>query len=175
MPVKSKLEVVKADITTLAVDAVVNAANTSLANGTGVNGAIHQAAGPELSEACEKLGGCMTGHVKMTPGFKLPAKYIIHAVGPVWRGGSKGEAKLLASCYYDSLMLAIENNIKTIAFPAISCGIFGYPVAPAAMIAVQATANFLDRHEEIEKVYFVCFDDNIYQAYTDAVDALHHD
>lgn len=173
--IKDRLVVMQGDITVLDVDAIVNAANTSLADGSGVNGAIHEAAGPALSEACEKLGGCTTGHAKVTPGFNLPAKFIIHAVGPVWRGGSKGEAKLLASAYYDSLKLASEQGIKTIAFPAISCGIYGYPISQAAMIAVTETARFLGMHPDIEQVIFVCFDDTIYQAYTHAIDSLHHD
>lgn len=166
---KDKMRLVKGDITLLAVDAVVNAANDALEDGTGVNGAIHQAAGPELVDACARLGGCSTGHAKLTPAFNLPAKYIIHAVGPIWRGGAKGEAKLLASCYYESLKLALEHHVKTIAFPAISCGIFGYPVSQAAIIAVKETANFLELHHEIETVTFVCYDDATYDAYEQAL------
>lgn len=172
---ENKLKLIKGDITQLQVDAIVNAANTSLQGGAGVNGAIHRAAGPELLKACDLLEGCQTGHAKITKGYQLPAKYIIHAVGPIWRGGNKGEPKLLASCYYDSLKLAIENNIKTIAFPAISCGIFGYPISQAAMIAVQETANFLEMHHEIEAVYFVCFDEAIYEAYEQALNSHHHE
>lgn len=172
---KERLKLVKGDITQLQVDAIVNAANASLEDGAGVNGAIHRAAGPELSNACSLLEGCPTGQAKMTKGYHLPAKYIIHAVGPIWRGGNKGEPKLLASCYYESLKLALENNIKTIAFPAISCGIFGYPVSQAAIIAVNEIANFLELHQEIETVYFVCFDDAIYEAYEQALNSHHHE
>lgn len=173
--IKHKLNVVKGDITTLTVDAMVNAANPALGDGAGVCGAIHRAAGPELSKACDVLGGCTTGHAKITPGFNASAKYIIHAVGPIWRGGNKNEAKLLASCYYDSLKLALENHAKTVAFPAISCGIFGYPVTQAAIIAIKETANFLELHEEIEKVYFVCFEESVFEAYTQALESLHID
>lgn len=170
-----KLKVVKGDITTFKVDAIVNAANTSLLGGGGVDGSIHQAAGPELLAACEALGGCPTGQAKITKAFKLPSKYVIHAVGPIWRGGSRGESKLLASCYNTSLKLALEHKLHTIAFPAISCGIYGYPISQAATIAVKETANFLELNDQINEVYFVCFDNNVYEAYQLAVDAIHHE
>lgn len=173
--IKDKLKLVKADITTLNVDAIVNAANTSLLGGGGVDGAIHRAAGPELLEECKTLNGCSTGKAKITKGYRLPARYIIHAVGPVWRGGHKGEAELLASCYLDSLKLAQHHHIKSIAFPAISCGIYGYPLSQAATIAVKEAANFLKRHDVIEAVYFVCFDDTVYEAYQNALEALNHE
>lgn len=172
---KEKLKLIKGDITQLDVDAIVNAANTTLLGGGGVDGAIHHAAGPELLEECKTLGGCSTGHAKITKGYRLSAKHVIHAVGPVWRGGAKGETQLLASCYSSSLELAVENGIKTIAFPAISCGVYGYPVSPAAMIAVKETANFLELYDAIETVYFVCFDDHTYEAYSQAISALEHD
>jgi O-acetyl-ADP-ribose deacetylase (regulator of RNase III) len=170
---ENKLKLVKGDITQMQVDAIVNATNTALENGAGVNGAIHQAAGPELAKACHALGGCSTGQARITKGYLLPAKYVIHAVGPIWRGGNKGEPKLLASCYHESLKLALENNIKTIAFPALSCGVFGYPILKAAIIAIKETANFLELHEEIMSAYFVCFDDSVYEAYKEALD-LHY-
>jgi len=172
---KEKMKLIKGDITALHVDAIVNAANPSLEDGAGVNGAIHHAAGPALDAACRKLECCQTGQAKLTQGFDLPAKYIIHAVGPIWRGGNKGEPKLLASCYYESLKLALENHVESIAFPAISCGIFGYPVIQAAIIAIKETANFLELHDEIKSVYFVCYDDAIYAAYQQALDAYHHE
>lgn len=173
--VKSKMKVVKGDITKLDVDIIVNAANTTLLDGAGVCGAIHKAAGPQLLDECKSLGSCPTGQARITKGYKLPAKYVIHAVGPIWRGGAKGEPKLLASCYANSLKLALENKAKTVAFPALSCGIFGYPITQAATIAVKETANFLELHDEIDTVFFVCFDDGIYEAYQHAVDSLNHE
>jgi O-acetyl-ADP-ribose deacetylase (regulator of RNase III) len=172
---KTKLKVVYGDITGLKVDAIVNPANSSLLCGCGINEAIHRAAGPELLEECLKLGGCSTGHAKLTRGYGLPAQYIIHAVGPIWRGGAKGEPQLLASCYESSLKLALDNGIKSIAFPAISCDTYGYPFSQAAPIAVKETANFLELHEQIEEVYFVCFDQSIYEAYQHAVSILPHE
>lgn len=170
-----KIKLLKGDITQLKVDCIVNAANTALEDGCGVNGAIHQAAGTELNQECKKLGGCAVGQAKITKGFQLPAKYIIHTVGPIWRGGVKGEPQLLASCYATSLRLAVLNKIKSIAFPAISCGIYGYPVGQAAMIAMKETSNFLELNTSIEIVYFVCFDNTTFDAYNHALSALQHD
>lgn len=171
--VKEKIAVMMGDITQLAVDSIVNAANKTLLGGGGVDGAIHKAAGERLIAACKKMGGCPTGHVRITSGYELPAKYIIHAVGPIWRGGCKGEPKLLASCYTESLKVALEHQVKTIAFPAISCGIYGYPVSQAAVIALKESGNFLELHEEIERIYFVCYDESIYQAYQYALDSIY--
>ncbi len=152
------MRVVTGDITKLKADAIVNAANRSLLGGGGVDGAIHRAAGPELLEACRRLGGCETGGAKITPGFRLPARFVIHTVGPVWRGGDKGEPELLASCYRDSLNLAAEHNLSRVAFPAISCGVYGYPVEKAARLAVRETGDFLASHPVPGEVLFVCFD-----------------
>jgi O-acetyl-ADP-ribose deacetylase (regulator of RNase III) len=154
----SRIELQRGDITKLAVDAIVNAANSRLAGGGGVDGAIHRAAGYEqLRAACRKLGGCDTGDAKITPGFNLPAKHIIHTVGPVYRDGQHGEAELLASCYRRSLEVAVENGCRTVAFPAISTGVYGYPFDEATKIALQTTVDFLRRNEPIEKVTFVFF------------------
>ena len=161
----SKIAIIQADITTLKVDAIVNAANSSLLGGGGVDGAIHRAAGPELLAECRGLGGCATGKAKLTEGYRLPARFVIHAVGPVWRGGDQGEPELLASCYRSSLQLAVEQGVRSIAFPAISCGIFGYPVEQAAQIAIREVQNFLAAHDRIEQVYLVCFGNDIYSAY----------
>ncbi len=161
----SKIEIQKGDITKLKVDAIVNAANTSLLGGGGVDGAIHRAAGPELLEFNRKLGGCPTGEAKISPGFNLPAKFIIHTVGPVWNGGNNNEDKLLANCYRNSLELAAENELKSIAFPAISTGVYRFPLEHAAKIAVNEVGKFLTQNKSLEKVIFVCFDEenlNIY-------------
>ncbi len=165
------IEVIEADITTLKVDAIVNAANSLLLGGGGVDGAIHRAAGPGLKEECRKLGGCETGSAKMTGGHNLPAKHVIHAVGPVWQGGGSAEAELLASCYRTSLQLAAERGLKTIAFPAISCGIFGYPLDQAAAIAVREVSSFLRKGSSIEKVLLVCFGEDVLAAYKTALAA----
>jgi len=164
-----RIELLKADITTLEVDAIVNAANSSLLGGGGVDGAIHRAAGPELLAACRTLRGCPTGQAKITLGYKLPAKHVIHTVGPVWQGGGRGEAEMLSSCYQSSLRLAIEHGAKTIAFPAISCGVYGYPVEEACEIAVRETAGFIALEASIEKVIFVSFGDDVYRAYLKAL------
>jgi O-acetyl-ADP-ribose deacetylase (regulator of RNase III) len=162
---KNRIEIYKGDITNLKVDAIVNAANTSLLGGGGVDGAIHRAAGPELLRFNRKLGGCKTGEAKISPGFNLPAKYIIHTVGPVWNGGKNNEDKLLANCYKNSLKLAVENKIKTIAFPAISTGVYHFPLERATKIAVSEVKKFLGKNDSIEKVIFVCFDEETYDIY----------
>lgn len=162
---KNKIEILRGDITELRVDAIVNAANTSLLGGGGVDGAIHRAAGQELLEFNRKLGGCQTGEAKISPGFKLPAKFIIHTVGPIWNVGKNNEDKLLANCYISSLKLAVENKIKTIAFPAISTGVYRFPLERATKIAVSEVNKFLEKHDSIEKVIFVCFDEETYSIY----------
>lgn len=160
------IEVIQADITTLKVDAIVNAANSSLLGGGGVDGAIHRAAGPELLEECSTLGGCPVGHAKITGGYRLPARYVIHTVGPIWRGGGHGEAQLLASCYRESLLLAEVYKVSTIAFPAISCGIYGYPLKQAADIAIGTLLAFLaSGNTSVRKIFLVCFGDEVYTTY----------
>jgi len=152
-----RIALIDGDITAMAVDVIVNAANEGLLGGGGVDGAIHRVAGPELLEACKRLGGCKTGAARITRGYRLPAKHIIHTVGPVWRGGTEGEAALLAQCYRRALGLLVGNNLTTIAFPAISTGAYGYPADQAARVAVDTVADFLDDDDRIEKVTFCCF------------------
>ena len=160
-----EIEIFRGDITKLEVDAIVNAANTTLLGGGGVDGAIHRAAGPELLAECRTLGGCQPGEAKMTRGYHLPAGFVIHTVGPIWRGGKHDEAHVLADCYRNSLKLAVENEIKTIAFPAISCGAYGYPIDDAAQITFKTTRNFLAANDEIQKVIFAVWGEDVYEAY----------
>jgi O-acetyl-ADP-ribose deacetylase (regulator of RNase III) len=160
-----RITVVSGDITKLAVDTIVNAANTSLLGGGGVDGAIHRAAGSELLAECKTLGGCRPGEAKITRGYKLPARHVIHTVGPVWSGGNRGEPEILANCYQNSLRLAVEKSVQTIAFPAISCGAYRYPIADAARIAVETTTAFLRENTSIAEVTFVVSSGEIEQAY----------
>ncbi|WP_088329911.1 O-acetyl-ADP-ribose deacetylase [Lacimicrobium sp. SS2-24] len=165
-----KITLIQGDITELQVDAIVNAANNSLLGGGGVDGAIHRAAGPELLAYCRTLNGCDTGKAKISPGFKLPADYVIHTVGPVWQGGGHGEAEQLASCYRESLKQAAEKGLKSIAFPAISCGVYGYPVQQACDIAVNTVSQFLAQESSLRKVIFCAFDNAVHQALMNALD-----
>ena len=167
-----RIEVMQGDITQLTVDAIVNAANKSLLGGGGVDGAIHRAAGPQLLEECRTLNGCETGQAKITKGYNLPAKHVIHTVGPVWRGGGNNEEELLANAYKNSLRVAVEKGIKTIAFPNISTGIFGFPKEKAAAIAIKTAKEFIEDHTEIEKVIFVCFDRENYEIYTEGIHSI---
>lgn len=162
-----RIEIMQGDITRLEVDAIVNAANSSLLGGGGVDGAIHRAAGPELLAECSKIGGCPTGEARLTGGYNLPARYVIHTVGPVYRGRAE-DPQLLESCYANSLRLAVENGIESVAFPAISCGVYGYPIDEACMIAVDTTRAFLEEHESVSRVVFTLFsasDYDVYRAY----------
>ena len=160
-----RIEILKTDITTLAVDAIVNAANSSLLGGGGVDGAIHHAAGPELVAACRLLGGSKTGQTKLTMGYRLPARFVLHTVGPVWNGGGHNEPELLASCYRSCFALAREHDLRTLAFPAISCGVYGYPIGPAVEIALRETHSELKSNNFLEKVIFACFGDEVYSSY----------
>jgi len=167
-----RMEVQRCDITRLDVDAIVNAANTSLLGGGGVDGAIHRAAGPELLHECRLLGGCRTGEARLTKGFRLPARYILHTPGPVWREGTHGEPELLAECYRSCFALARERGLESLAFPAISCGIYGYPVQEAVKIAVRETTAALSENPTIEKVIFACFDEAVFASYERALARL---
>ena len=167
-----KIKTILGDITKQNVDAIVNAANTSLLGGGGVDGAIHRAAGPELLAECRTLNGCRTGEAKITKGYKLPAKYVIHTPGPVWHGGSKNEPQLLASCYRSCLTLAVENGCKTVDFPSISTGVYHFPLEKASVIAINTIAVFLKQHPEIEQVRMVCFDEKTKVHYDKAIAAL---
>jgi O-acetyl-ADP-ribose deacetylase (regulator of RNase III) len=161
----SKIDIVRGDITKLEVDAIVNAANTTLLGGGGVDGAIHRTAGPKLLAECRTIGGCRPGEAKITRGYDLPARFVIHTVGPVWRGGKHHEPEILVNCYRNSLQLAVENEIKTIAFPAISCGAYGYPIPEAAQVAFKTARDFLATDDSIDKVTFVLSGEDIYEAY----------
>ena len=165
----ARLEILQTDITTLAVDAIVNAANGSLLGGGGVVGAILRAAGPDLLHDCRLLGGCKTGLAKLTNGYRLPARFILHTVGPVWNGGSHNEPELLASCYRACFALARENQLRTLAFPAISCGVYGYPITQAAEISVRETLAELAANPNLQKVVLACFDPAVYSALTQAL------
>ncbi|RJR26574.1 MAG: O-acetyl-ADP-ribose deacetylase [Desulfobacteraceae bacterium] len=162
---KEKIEIIQGDITKQKVDAIVNAANTSLLGGGGVDGAIHRAAGPELLEETRKIGGCPTGEARVSKGYRLPARWVIHTVGPVWRGGRSRERELLASCYKNSLKAAVEIGAKTIAFPSISTGAYGFPLEEATEIALRETGKFLASDSNLEKVVFVCFGDQVTGVY----------
>jgi O-acetyl-ADP-ribose deacetylase (regulator of RNase III) len=171
-PVSGRLEAREVNIVTLDVDAIVNAANTTLLGGGGVDGAIHRAAGPDLLAECRTLGGCPTGGARMTKGYKLPARHVIHTVGPVWSGGQRGEPDLLASCYRESLKLAAAHKLRSIAFPAISCGAYGYPLAEAVRIAVRECAGFAASDALPERIIFACFDRATRAAYEAELGAL---
>ena len=164
-----RIQLTREDITRLAVDAIVNAANTTLLGGGGVDGAIHRAAGPDLLAECRTLGGCATGDAKITRGYRLPAKFVIHTVGPVWHGGKNNEPELLTSCYRRCFELAREKKLHTLAFPAISCGAYGYPLREAALIAVRETGEALREISDL-RVSFTCFTDDVFRAYTEAID-----
>lgn len=169
---KNRIEIIQGDITKQAVDAIVNAANCSLLGGGGVDGAIHRAAGPELLAECRTLNGCKTGEAKITKGYRLPARYVIHTPGPVWHGGSKGEEELLKSCYLNCLALASENGCKTVDFPSISTGVYHFPLEKASGIAIGAIAEYLSAHPELERVRMVCFDERTKGYYEAALENL---
>jgi len=167
----NRIEIMKGDITTLKIDAIVNAANTSLLGGGGVDGAIHRAAGPGLVNECRKIGGCPTGEARITGAYNLPTKHVIHTVGPVYHGEAE-DPKLLSSCYQNSLKLAVKHDIACIAFPAISCGIYGYPVKEACKIAIDTTCNFLKHNSSLKKIVFVLFSVDNYNVYTEYLKRL---
>ena len=164
-----RIKLVETDITTLAVDAIVNAANNTLLGGGGVDGAIHRAAGPDLLAECQGLGGCPTGEARITKGYQLPARFVIHTVGPVWHGGNQGEPELLANCYRNCFAWAIPHHLRTLAFPAISTGVYGYPKQAAARIAIRETRQALQTTPQLETVYFVCFNRDTVTAYEQAM------
>ena len=166
-----RIEIRQTDITTLPFDAIVNAANESLLGGGGVDGAIHRAAGPELLAECRTLHGCPTGQARITNGYRLPARHVIHTVGPIWRDGAHGEPALLASCYRESLTLAVAHGVKTIAFPAISCGVYGYPIPDAARIAVGTVVDFLNGNDSLTQIVFACFGQSVAGAFQKALSA----
>ena len=166
-----RVEIMKGDITTLKIDAIVNAANTSLLGGGGVDGAIHRAAGPKLLNECRKIGGCPTGEARITSAYNLPAKYVIHTVGPIYHGKDE-DPRLLSSCYVNSLELAVKNHITSIAFPAVSCGAYGYPVKKACRIAIDTTGDFLEQHSSVQKIIFILFSTNDYNVYTEYLKSL---
>ncbi len=161
----ARIAIVQGDITRLAVDAIVNAANSSLLGGGGVDGAIHRAAGPELLAACRTLGGCPTGEARITGGYRLPARHVIHTVGPVWQGGSRGEDELLGRCYRSSLALAVQHGLRTVAFPAISTGAYGFPIRRASRIALDEVQRFLAADNALQQVILVCYSRADYQVY----------
>ena len=169
MNVKDRIEIINGDITRQRVDAIVNAANKSLLGGGGVDGAIHRAAGQCLLAECRTLNGCHTGGAKITKGYDLPAEFVIHTVGPIWQGGRNNEEELLENCYRNSLSLAVERELRTIAFPSISTGIYGFPIEKAARIAANTVKTFLENNERLEKVIFVCFGQHDYQVYRQTV------
>ena len=164
-----KLQAIQVNIVTLDVDAIVNAANEALLGGGGVDGAIHRAAGPELLAECRGIGGCPTGEARITRGYRLPARHVLHTVGPIWRGGRHREPDLLASCYRESLALAAKHDLRSIAFPAISCGVYRYPLEQAVEIAVRECREGIGRHGQIEQITFACFDPNMLRLYERAL------
>jgi O-acetyl-ADP-ribose deacetylase len=167
-----RFKVVEGDLTKQKVDAIVNAANESLLGGGGVDGAIHRAAGPDLLAECRKLGGCPTGQAKVTRGYRLPAKHVIHTVGPIWYGGDRGEDDLLAQCYRNSLNLVGSLRLRSVAFPAISCGVFGFPIDRAAVIAVREIRLYLEQNADVERALVVCFGGGVYEAYAEVLQGM---
>ena len=171
----AEIEIIQADITTLDVDAIVNAANSSLLGGGGVDGAIHRAAGPELLAECSRLGGCPTGEAKLTGGYNLAARHVIHTVGPIWQDGGESEHELLRSCYRNSLELAVAHGLRSIAFPAISCGVYGFPIADAAVIAMGTTIQFLSGAATLERVIFACSSEEVESSLKNAYQEIQTD